>query len=146
MVWKIERNSTKFRINDICLLFSFLGQQQSKEMVLTNLSLKSNGALTCEKWSQIRDIVRPEMRGSTTKYIYIPRVPQCLSPCWNWDPPPLPQAIVLPPGVYTRLRVRGWGSPNSDDWRECLVLCLYDTCTIQLVSNSDNIFKVFYIN
>ncbi len=61
---------------------------------------------------------------------FIPRIPQCLSPRLNWDPPtPLPQANVLPPGtkggrVHTRLRVRGWGSPNSDDWRESLVLCL----------------------
>jgi hypothetical protein len=27
-------------------------------------------------------------------------------------------------GVHTRLRVRVWGSPNSDDWRESLALCL----------------------
>ncbi len=27
-------------------------------------------------------------------------------------------------GVHTRLRVRGWGSPNSDDWRKGLVLRL----------------------
>ncbi len=48
------------------------------------------------------------------------------------DPPPplpLPQASVSPPpnqrrGEHTRLRVRGWGSPNSDDWKESLVLCL----------------------
>ncbi len=26
--------------------------------------------------------------------------------------------------IHTRLRVRGWGSSNSDDWRENLVLCL----------------------
>jgi hypothetical protein len=26
--------------------------------------------------------------------------------------------------VHTRLRVRGWGSPNSDDWRKSLALCL----------------------
>jgi hypothetical protein len=43
--------------------------------------------------------------------------------------PSLPQASVLPPrtkggGGHTRLRVRGWGSPNSDDWRESLELCL----------------------
>jgi hypothetical protein len=25
---------------------------------------------------------------------------------------------------HTRLRVRGWGSPNSDDWRKSLSLCL----------------------
>jgi hypothetical protein len=27
-------------------------------------------------------------------------------------------------GVHTRLRVRGWGSPNSDDWGKSLALCL----------------------
>ncbi len=31
---------------------------------------------------------------------YIPRVPQCLSPRPNWDPPhPLPSAGVSPPGT-----------------------------------------------
>ncbi len=25
---------------------------------------------------------------------------------------------------HTRLRVRGWGSPNFDDWRKSLALCL----------------------
>jgi hypothetical protein len=27
-------------------------------------------------------------------------------------------------GGHTRLRVRGWGSPNYDDWRKSLALCL----------------------
>ncbi len=35
--------------------------------------------------------------------------------------------MPLPPepkgGGHTRLRVRGWGSPNSDDWRKSLALC-----------------------
>ncbi len=44
-------------------------------------------------------------------------------------PPPLSSASApLPPepkgGRHTRLRVRGWGSPNSDDWRKSLALCL----------------------
>ncbi len=44
-------------------------------------------------------------------------------------PPPLSLASVpLPPepepGGHTRLRIRGWGSPNSDDWRKSLALCL----------------------
>ncbi len=34
----------------------------------------------------------------------------------------------LPPepkgGGHTRVRVRGWGSPNSNDWRKSLALCL----------------------
>jgi hypothetical protein len=60
----------------------------------------------------------------------IPRVPQCLSPRRNWDP--LSRKLVcipLPPKnqrrvEHTRLRVSGWGSPNSDDWRKSLSLCL----------------------
>jgi hypothetical protein len=28
---------------------------------------------------------------------YIPRVPQCLSPRWNWDPRPLSRKRVCPP-------------------------------------------------
>jgi hypothetical protein len=40
---------------------------------------------------------------------YIPKVPQCLSPRWNWDPPPpLPQVSVPPP---PGTKVRGWGVP-----------------------------------
>ena len=27
-------------------------------------------------------------------------------------------------GRHIRLRMRGWGSPNSDDWRKSLALCL----------------------
>ncbi len=39
------------------------------------------------------------------------------------------QRVFLPPpepkgGGHTRVRVRGWGSPNSDDWRKSLALCL----------------------
>jgi hypothetical protein len=42
----------------------------------------------------------------------------------NWDPPtPSLASECAPPhqkpkGGHTRLRVRGWGSPNSDDWRK----------------------------
>jgi hypothetical protein len=65
-----------------------------------------------------------------TKYIqHIPRVPQCLSPRWNCPPPtPSPPASVPPhpnqTGGLTRLRARGWGCSNSDDWRKSLALCL----------------------
>ncbi len=47
-----------------------------------------------------------------------------MSPRRNWDSPtPLSRQRVCPSagtkgeGWHTRLRVRGWGSPNSDDWR-----------------------------
>ncbi len=44
-------------------------------------------------------------------------------------PPPLPLASVSSPWnqrrwEHTRLRVRGWGGPNSDDWRKILAFCL----------------------
>jgi hypothetical protein len=69
------------------------------------------------------------------------RVPQCLSPRRNWDPPPpLPQASVSPGnprGEHTRLRVRGWGSPNSEDWRKSLILCLL--CDLEITKPKSNI-------
>jgi hypothetical protein len=52
----------------------------------------------------------------------VPRIPQCMSPCLNWDPPPPPLVsdCVTPQNQrrrgHTRLRVRGWGGPNSDDY------------------------------
>jgi hypothetical protein len=43
-------------------------------------------------------------------------------------PTPLSRQRVCPQpkmgGGHTHLRVRGWGSPNSDDWRKGLALCL----------------------
>ncbi len=57
---------------------------------------------------------------------YIYRASQCMSPRWNWDSPtPLAASeCALPPGPkgggpggHTRLRLKGWGSPNSNDWR-----------------------------
>ncbi len=51
-------------------------------------------------------------------------------------PTPLsPASVPLPPepggGEHTRLPVRGWGSPNSDDWRKSLALCLLCGCAMQ---------------
>ncbi len=68
---------------------------------------------------------------STAQSTYIYRVPQYMSPRRNWDSPtPYLASACAPPtgtkegGGHTRLRVRGWGSPNSDDWRKSLELCL----------------------
>jgi hypothetical protein len=68
----------------------------------------------------------------STKYIYTKSTTvYSMSPRRNWDSPtPLsPASVPLPPepkggGACTRLRVRGWGSPNSKDWRKSLALCL----------------------
>ncbi len=109
-------------------------------MVLTNRSLKSIGALKFGKNGAKLEVMHDQKWEVDHKvHVYLEYHSVCPLELGH----PLPQASVLPPGVHTRLRARGWGCPNSDDWRECLVLCLYDTCTIQLVSNSDNIFKVF---
>jgi hypothetical protein len=53
--------------------------------------------------------------------VYIYRVPQCMSPRRNWDSP-TPSRVCPSPRHqiwegHPRLRVRGWGSPSSDDWR-----------------------------
>jgi hypothetical protein len=54
-----------------------------------------------------------------------------MSPRRNWDSPnpSLASECAPPPrtggGGHTRLRVRGWGSPNSDEWRKSLPLCAY---------------------
>jgi hypothetical protein len=73
-----------------------------------------------------------------------------MSPRRKWDSalnPSLASVCALPPpprrtkgGGHTRLRLRGWGSPNSDDWRKSLALCLLCDlllltklqCTLQL--------------
>jgi hypothetical protein len=71
----------------------------------------------------------------TTKYIPYLEYPgtRCLSPRWNWVPPTsLPQASVYHPppppppqgGRHAHLRGWDWGSPNSDDWRKSLAICL----------------------
>ncbi len=78
------------------------------------------------------------LRGSRTQSTYILyRAPQCMSPRRNFTrkktknlPQPLSRKRVCPPprskgwGGHTRLRLRGWGSSNSDDWRKSLALCL----------------------
>ncbi len=43
-----------------------------------------------------------------------------MSPRRNWDSPNPSLATRVCPSPRVRLRVRGWGSPNSDDWRKKL--------------------------
>ncbi len=58
------------------------------------------------------------------------RVPQSISPRRNWDSPTPSLASECAPspeqkgGGHTRLRVSGWGSPNSDDWKKLCTHCL----------------------
>ncbi len=70
------------------------------------------------------------LKGCQSQSTQIYRVPQCMSPRWNWDSPTPSLASELCPsppepkmgGGHIRLRVRGWGSPNSDEWRKSLAL------------------------
>ncbi len=50
---------------------------------------------------------------------------------WNWDSPtPLAAGECAPPpfgpgGGHTRLRLKGWGSPNSNEGTYTVVLYIY---------------------
>jgi hypothetical protein len=71
-----------------------------------------------------------DVRGYGTKYVniqsttvYVPSSELGLShPLSRQRVCPSPGTIEV--GGHTRLRVRGWGSTNSDDWRKSLALCL----------------------
>ncbi len=78
----------------------------------------------------------------------IPGVPQCLSPLPNWDQPTtLSRKRVCPPPPRTKRGgdrlgrgVREWGSPNSDDWKKSLALCLLCVCSaVPLSCNTQNV-------
>ncbi len=70
-----------------------------------------------------------------------------MSPRWNWDSPIPSLASECAPlpgtkggGGHTRLRVRGWGKPNSDDWRKA---CTLPTTTFDLFAI--NVCMIFLI-
>ncbi len=53
-------------------------------------------------------------------------------------PTPCPVSEIVPPPEpkevgHTRLRVGGWGGPNSDDWRKSIAFCLL----VKAVNNWD---------
>ncbi len=70
---------------------------------------------------------------SVTKYtVYVPSSEWGLShPSECAPPPPEPKG-----GGHTRLRVRGWGRPNSDDWRKSIALCLLGGFNADKLANS----------
>jgi hypothetical protein len=80
--------------------------------------------------------------GKKSTTVYVPSSelgpPRPLSHKECAPPPPEPME-----GGHTRLRVRGWGSPNSDDWRKSLALCIlcvwyysiYDSSSLGKVDN-----------
>ncbi len=76
-----------------------------------------------------RQLLCYKARGVIPQSTYIPRVPQCLSPRRNWDPPPHALANkrvrTLPEPKGRTHSPCGWGGgPNSDDWRKSLEFCL----------------------
>jgi hypothetical protein len=75
--------------------------------------------------------VRSRIAG--TKYVYIQSTTVYVPSSQLGLSHPLSRQRVCPSpryqgGGHTRLRVRGWGSPNSDDWRKSLALCLLFFC------------------
>ncbi len=69
-----------------------------------------------------------------TKYLYI-KITTVYVPSSDLElPQPLSRKRVCPEpsppdqrgggGTVNRLQLKGWGSPNSDDWRKSLALCL----------------------
>ncbi len=86
-----------------------------------------------------------------------------MSPRRNWDSPnpSLASEYAPPPRNgrgQTRLRVRGWGSPNSDDLRKSLALCLLCAskplyhatvlylCMVTGITERESIITVQFIN
>ncbi len=66
--------------------------------------------------SLLQVISQPNIRITKYKYYNIPRVPMCLSPRPNWDPPQsLSRKRVCPPGTKEGGEGEGVGGPNSDD-------------------------------
>ncbi len=71
-----------------------------------------------------RDRIHEEAQSTYCITVY------CMSPRRNWDTPtPSPTNEWAPTPQskeegHTRLRVRGWRSLKSDDWRKSLALCL----------------------
>jgi hypothetical protein len=86
-------------------------------------------------------------RYGSAQSTYTYRVPKCMSPLLNWDSPTpsLASECVLPPGTNGgeggahSPAMGGWGSPNSDDWRKSLALCLLCAAVCFIISrNSRN--------
>ncbi len=93
----------------------------------------------CLSWNTIRShgeyllMFRSNIDNMVSQSTYICIEYQNHSECplvgiWT-PPPPLLQECVPHPseqkgGGHTCLREREWGSPNSDDWRKSLALCL----------------------
>ncbi len=83
---------------------------------------------------------------------YIYRAPQCMSPSSElglFQPlshkrvcPPRPSPLDQRVGGHTRMRLRGWGSPNSDDWRKSLSLCLLCFLIYALTQSVSNLLEL----
>ncbi len=88
-----------------------------------------------------------QLPGHKVHKVHLYRVAQCvgigtppapLSCKWVCPFPPSPE----PNRGQTRLRVMGWGSPNSDDWRKSLALCLLCVAVFLTQTSNDTIYKI----
>ncbi len=108
-------------------------RHQALPQLICNLSLDQLGP---EKHQQIFFLKGQCVPIPQVTYIPIEYHGVCpVSTRWHWDPHPLSRKRVYPPprnhqrgGGHTRLRVKWWGNPNSDDWRERLALALCLLC------------------
>jgi hypothetical protein len=116
MLWTEERSSLILRI---CIV---------KFKLKGNFKFERFGSNMVSIWTVLYIFVyNRACASSQSTYI---RVPQCLSPRPNWDPPPpLPQESVSPRdqrgGHHSPAGEEvGGGGPKLDDWRKSLALCL----------------------
>jgi len=110
--------SCGFLFAGMCLFFMFPLLKRAEKVLCEIITKKYDFYCDGEALKVVRKYrchpVYTRMVGRTYHNLHIHRVPRCMSPRRNWDSPtPL-----------SRQRVRGWGSPNSDDWRKSLELCL----------------------
>ncbi len=132
-----------------CLIFyEFIAFLQNKdelwmwepEKACWDLSKKRIFGLDKWTWKQ----------GSQSQNTYKYRAPKCIPSLELGLPQPLSCKRVCPPPPepkgrgHTRLRLRGWGSPNSDDWRKSLAVCLLCAANIDsaIQGNAETTFSL----
>jgi hypothetical protein len=134
-LFKLEKNCNIYRFKRNGRVGFFLFSQERKTDEKNNgyvvFILKYPG-ITWEKYCWWGGVALLRPPAPQSKYIYIKSITVCV-PSSEYSPNPTLASGCAPPprtggGVGgrrdTRLWVRGWGSPNSDDLRKSLVLCL----------------------
>ncbi len=115
----------KYSVNKISVKICKYGRKQwkNKDVPITTRS--------CKQGTQARSSICTVYcwYHGTTKYVYIKSTTVYVPSSELGLPQPLSSQGVCPSphnqgGGHTRMRVRGWGSPNSEDWRKSFALFL----------------------